>query len=128
MQILNVLYDLLETGRNGKAAAIRTTPEEQIEVGNPLLVALGKITLGHGQFIKIAEHGQIQLFVNNHIRHLVIDLLLLYGNMAHFATPFSERGVILSLEKIKHYSLHNTLPSGKNVVNYNVLCNIGGHL
>ena len=80
VQVLNVLDDLLQTGSDGKAAAIGTTAEEQIEIGNPVLIAGGKIALGHGQLVKITEHGQIEFIVDNHCsspRYRFVSIILL---------------------------------------------------
>ena len=66
VQILNILNNLLQTCRNGEAAAVGTFPEEQVKVGNAVTVACGKIALAHGQLIVVAEHGEIQFIVDNH--------------------------------------------------------------
>ena len=57
MKILNVLDDLLQTGGNSKSTAIGTPSEKQVEIGDAILIARGKIALTHGQFIKVTEHG-----------------------------------------------------------------------
>ena len=67
MQLLNILDDLLQTSRDGKTTAIGAAAEEQIEIGDPVLVAGLKIALAHGQFVKIAQHGQIQFIVDYHL-------------------------------------------------------------
>ena len=71
MQILDVVNDLLQTGSNGKAAAIGAAPEEQVKIGNAVPVAVRKIALAHGQLIEIAEHGKVQFIVDNHSSHLL---------------------------------------------------------
>ena len=69
MQFLNVVDDLFQTGSNGKTAAIGTLTIEHIEISNAFLVTFLKITVGHGQLIEVAEHGQIDLVVNFHGEH-----------------------------------------------------------
>ena len=71
MQLLNILDNLLQTRSDGESAAVRAAPEKQVKVGYPVCVALREIPLAHGQFVKVAEHGKIQLFVDNHIGHLI---------------------------------------------------------
>ena len=66
MQILDILDNLLQTCRDGEAAAVGTAAEKQVKIGNPVAVAGGKIALTHGQLIEIAEHGQIQFVVDHH--------------------------------------------------------------
>ena len=66
VQILNVLHDLLQTGGNRKPTAIRTLTEEHIKIANAVLESLFKVTVSHGQLIKVAEHGQIQFLVDSH--------------------------------------------------------------
>ena len=70
MQFLNVVNDLLQTGRNGEAAAIRTLAVEHIKVSNAILITLFKITVGHGQLIEVTKHGQIDLVIDFHGEHL----------------------------------------------------------
>ena len=57
MQLLNVIYDLFQTGGNGEATPVRTLPEEYIKVADSVLVAIFKIAISHGQFIEVTEHG-----------------------------------------------------------------------
>ena len=67
MQILNILDNLFQPRRDGKAAAVGTLAEEQVEVGNPVAVTGGEIALTHGQLVEIAKHREIQFVVDNHI-------------------------------------------------------------
>ena len=66
VEILNILDDLLQPRRNGKAAPIRGLAVEHIEISDSLGIALFEIAVAHGQLIKIAEHGQIQFVVEVH--------------------------------------------------------------
>ena len=70
MQLLHILNDLLQTGRNGKAAAVGALTEEYVKIGNPVLIALLEITLSHGQFVEVAEHGHIEFVIYFHWVHL----------------------------------------------------------
>jgi hypothetical protein len=89
MQVLNILDDLLQTCGNGEAAAIRTATEEQIKISNPVIITGGEITLGHGQLVKITEHGQIQFLVDNHFKSprslfaLIILHFMKYSKLFH---------------------------------------------
>ena len=67
MKVLNILNDLFQAGCDCKTTTIRTTAEEQIKIGDPVLVAGLKIALAHGQFVEIAQHGQIQFIVDYHL-------------------------------------------------------------
>ena len=68
MELLDIPHRLLQTGRNGEAAVVRHRPEKHVKVGDPILIAALEITVSHRQLIKIAEHGQIRLFVRVHKR------------------------------------------------------------
>ena len=59
MQGLQVFDHLLQPSRNGKAAAIWNFAKEQVKAGQGVLPAVAKIAVGHGQLIKIGEHGKI---------------------------------------------------------------------
>ena len=72
VQPLNVLHDLLQTRRNGKSAAVGTAPEKQVKIGDAILITVGKVSLTHGQLIKIAQHGQVEFVVNGHNIHLIL--------------------------------------------------------
>ena len=61
MQLLDILHHLLQTGCDGKAAAIWHIPEKYVKIGDLLAEALFEIAVAHGQLIKIAEHGKIAL-------------------------------------------------------------------
>ena len=63
MQLLDILHDLLQTRRDGKTAAIGTPAVKQVKIGDPVFITLFKITVSHGQLIKIAEHGHVQLVI-----------------------------------------------------------------
>ena len=67
---MHIMNDLLKTGSNGKAAAIRALTIEDIEIADSVLIAIFEIAIGHGKLIEIAQHGQIQFFVVNHLEHL----------------------------------------------------------
>ena len=66
VQVLDIVDDLLQPRRNGKAAIIRALAEKYVEVANTVLQTALEIPVAHGQLIKVAEHGQIQLFFGFH--------------------------------------------------------------
>jgi len=66
VEILNIVNELLQSRHDGKAALIRYRAEKHIEIGDTILVAVFEITVAHGQLIKIAEHGHVQLFLSFH--------------------------------------------------------------
>ena len=88
MQLLDVLDNLLQPSCNGKAAPIGAPTEKQVEIGNPIRVTLGKIPLSHGQFVKIAEHGQVQFLVDNHVGHLAHNIGFIIGKIQKNSNPF----------------------------------------
>ena len=69
-QFLNVFDHLLQTGCNGKAATVGTATVKQIKVSDPILITMLKITVSHGQLVKISEHRQIDLVVHFQEKHL----------------------------------------------------------
>lgn len=66
VQILDIVDDLLQPCRNGKPPVIRAFAEKYVEVANAVLQSTLKVSVSHGQLIKVAEHGQIQLFFGFH--------------------------------------------------------------
>ena len=64
------------------ATAFAAFAEEYIEIAHSVLIAILKVTVTHGQLIKIAEHGQIEFIVDNHLqspRYRFVSIIL------HFA-------------------------------------------
>ena len=59
VKLLNIVYDLLQPGRNGKAAAVRYFPEEYVKIGHAILHTAHKVAIAHRKLVKIAQHGQI---------------------------------------------------------------------
>ena len=66
VQILNIINQLLQTSGDGKAAAIRHPAEKDVKVGDMILVTAFKVAIAHGQLVKVAEHGHVQLFLSFH--------------------------------------------------------------
>ena len=66
MQVFNIIDQLLQTGRDGIAAFIGHLAEEHIEIGNAILVPVAEVSVAHGQLIKVAQHGHVQLFSSIH--------------------------------------------------------------
>ena len=68
MQVFNIGNDPVQARTDGVAAVIRDLPEKDVKVGNPVLKARLKIAVAHGQLIKVAEHGHIELIRHIHCR------------------------------------------------------------
>ena len=66
MQVLDIIDDLLQSSGNGVAALVRDVAEKDVEVGDPVLHARFPVPIAHGQFIKIAEHGQVDSVCRSH--------------------------------------------------------------
>ena len=66
VQVLDVVDQLLQSGRDGEAAAVRYLAEEHVKVGDAILAAGFKVAVAHGQLVEIAEHGHVQLFLCFH--------------------------------------------------------------
>ena len=66
VQVLDVVDQLLQTCRDGEAAAIGHLAEKHVEIGDALLAAGLKVAVAHGQLIEVTEHGHVQLFLSFH--------------------------------------------------------------
>ena len=69
VQLLDVFHDLLQAGRDGKAAAVRHGTVEYVKHHILLVEAVAEITVAHRDLIKVKEHGQIA-FRHGHICYL----------------------------------------------------------
>ena len=67
VQILDILDDLLQTGRDGEAAVVRHVAVKDVKIADLILHPADEVAVAHGQLVKIAEHGHIQRFVDFHI-------------------------------------------------------------
>ena len=88
MQLLNILDDLLQTGRNGEPAPVRATAEKQVKIGYAVGITVGEVPRAHGQLVKIAEHRQIQLVVDNHSGHLIFMFAAIIQNLSENSNLF----------------------------------------
>ena len=88
MQILNILDNLLQTGRDGEPAPVGAAAEEQVKIGYAVGIAVGKIPRAHGQLVKIAEHRQIQLATLNHSGHLIFIFAAIIQNLSENSNLF----------------------------------------
>lgn len=82
VQILNIIDQLLQTSGDGKAAAIRHPAEKDVKVGDMILVTAFKVAIAHGQLVKVAEHGHVQLFLSFHFH----TSSKFFGCAAHYYT------------------------------------------
>ena len=88
VQILNILDDLLQAGRDGEPAPVGAAAEEQVKIGYAVGIAVGKIPCTHGQLVKIAEHRQIQLATLNHSGHLIFVFAAIIQNLSENSNLF----------------------------------------
>ena len=94
VQILDIVDQLVEAGGNGVPASVRHRAEINVEIGNAILekrcafllsiyffdffhrnaiLEPGfQVTIAHGQLVKVAEHGHIQLLIGLH-SHLIVS-------------------------------------------------------
>ena len=63
MQILDVFDHLLQTGCDGKAAAVRNVSVKHVEIADAVAHLAGEEPVSHRQLIEVAEHGHVQFFV-----------------------------------------------------------------
>ena len=80
VQILEIIYQLLDTGHDGIAAAVRYPAEEHIKVCAPVSHALFEVSVGHSELIKIGQHGQVLI-----THHSVLPLV--YKEASSPGTP-----------------------------------------
>ena len=66
MQVLDIVNNLLQTGGNRITAFIRHAAEENVKIRDPILISRFPVTVPHGQFVKIAEHGQVDAVCRSH--------------------------------------------------------------
>ena len=72
VKILDIIDDLIQAGRQGKAVAARIDAVKGIENNGFVLLAL-EVTLHHGQFIKIGQQSQVHCTHNyNTLSFIVI--------------------------------------------------------
>ena len=66
VEIGDIFHDLLQPRGNGEAAAVRHLPEEEVEVGDAVLISVAEVAVAHRQLVKIAEHRKILGIANVH--------------------------------------------------------------
>ena len=66
VEVLNVLYQLLQPGGDGEAASVGHAAEEYVEVGDAVLHPPAEVAVGHGHFVEIEKHGEVQLLLAFH--------------------------------------------------------------
>ena len=64
-QMIHRVNELLQTGHDGVAAAVRHAAEEHIKDGDLIDIALVQIACRHGKLIKIGHGGQIALYIQH---------------------------------------------------------------
>ena len=75
MKVLNIVNQLPQARADGEAALVRHVPEEHVKIGHAVPHPRLKISVAHGQLIKIAEHGQI-LFCHHCTSFSVIAMII----------------------------------------------------
>ena len=66
MEVLHIVDNLAETGTDGESALVRHIPEEHVKICDLVLAACLKISVAHGQLVKVAEHGHVQFLFRIH--------------------------------------------------------------
>ena len=66
MKLLHIFDRLLQSRCDGKAAVVGHRAEENIKICDAVLHALDKIAIAHGEFVIVAEHAQIGVFIDIH--------------------------------------------------------------
>ena len=59
VQVIQVIYHLLYPGHNGKPAAVGHRAVEHIKIDDGIAIPSGQVTVGHGDFVKVGEHGEV---------------------------------------------------------------------
>ena len=59
VQVLHIVHDLLQPRCDGVAAIVGHAAEKHVKITDAILHVVGKVAVAHGQFIEIAQHGQI---------------------------------------------------------------------
>ena len=101
VQVLDVVDQLLQARGNGKAALVRHPAEEHVKIRDLILEAVLEIPVAHGQLIKVAEHGHVQLFLNVHpsIPQIFVILAGVPAYDSRFPPPQCNRLLYASLRK-----------------------------
>ena len=71
VQVLDIVDQLLQTRRDGKAAAVWHLAEKDIKIGDAVLVAGLEVTIAHRQLVE----GHVQLFLSFHPQYLKVFLI-----------------------------------------------------
>ena len=66
VQVQDIADELIQARADGEAPLVRHVPEEHVEIGCAVLKARLEIAVAHGQLVKIAEHGHVQLLIGAH--------------------------------------------------------------
>ena len=64
-QVIHGVDELLQTGHNGVAAAVRHAAEEHIKDGDLIHISLVQIARRHRQLIEIGHGGQIAFYIQH---------------------------------------------------------------
>ena len=61
MQLLNIAHHLFQPRRNGKSAAVGHAAEKDVKIADTVLQPSLEIAVAHGQFVKVKQHGVIDI-------------------------------------------------------------------
>ena len=64
-QVIHGVDELLQTGHNGVAAAVRHAAEEHIKDGDLIHISLVQIARRHRQLVEIGHGGQIAFYIQH---------------------------------------------------------------
>ena len=80
MQLLDIPDQLLQSGADRKAAVVRHVAEKHIEICDAVLQPGLEIAVAHGQFVKVAEHTQVQFLFGLHSSLLCAPAQIFLGS------------------------------------------------
>ena len=63
VEVLHIVDELVQARADGEAAIVRHVPEEDIKIGDAVLIPGLQIAVSHGELVEITEKAQVQLFL-----------------------------------------------------------------
>ena len=64
VEVLQIADDLFQPRADGESAPVRHVPEKEVKIGDLVLFPGLKVSVAHGQFVEITEHGQVFLLIH----------------------------------------------------------------
>ena len=82
MEVVDIVYDLFQPGKNSKAGIIRIFPVKNIKYGKRVSISGSEIPVRHGHLVKVHHHGQVSdlvLFFHESLSPSALQLKLRHG-------------------------------------------------